>query len=422
MESKLLQPFLQAGLLDIGDSDERLGHIEKSIAELQKKLEEDHSLIPQYTLVALDPEISDDEPVLIDTEALVSAHWKALRSKFSERPIPLIRAVILNALYNTGIKNSYIARIIYLTASNFYPYAKLGREKDIVEKMISELGDVAEKEAIEDWSFVEEESTLKLGALKLKGLNVESVKFEKAVFEKEWSEAFGNAPSGHGPQHGLQNIDYQAHFKTKTTDAITTSIDVTLDNLTKSISAIDIEGPINKFFTEFKKTLDASLKNSFSSVIAVERRSKLLWWKETLYSSSIKDSYRTLDKFTQPIIMAYDLYLELPSITPVSVNFLLSDTLLLLEQTANEKMKFSEYLKNIENDEKKEILKNYFEDKGIPKGRICITDYLNLIVNSETPITNIKEYTGIDESDLVSLSDISVMILRDLMTGHLIQK
>ena len=85
-------------------------------------------------------------------------------------------------------------------------------------------------------------------------------------------------------------------------------------------------------------------------------------------------------------------------------------------------MKFSEYLKNIKTGENNEILKNYFEDNGIPKGRICITDYISLFLNSETPITSIKSHTGIEESDLVSLSDIAVMILHDLMTEHLIQK
>ncbi|MEC3965807.1 hypothetical protein [Flagellimonas halotolerans] len=35
MENKFLQPLLQAGLLDIGDSPERLENIEKSITDLE---------------------------------------------------------------------------------------------------------------------------------------------------------------------------------------------------------------------------------------------------------------------------------------------------------------------------------------------------------------------------------------------------
>lgn len=127
-------PLLQTGLLEIADGDERLEHIEKSIADLQKKLTEDHSLLLSYTLVALDPGIPDSEQALIYTETMVATHWKALRAKFSERPIQLLRAVILNGLYNLGIADAYGARTIYLTASNFYPYAKLGREKILLKK------------------------------------------------------------------------------------------------------------------------------------------------------------------------------------------------------------------------------------------------------------------------------------------------
>ncbi len=89
MENKLLQQILQAGLLDIGDSDERLESIEKSIADLETKLKKEQTLLPAYTLVALDPNINTDEPVLAEVEAIIASHWKALRAKFSETPIPM---------------------------------------------------------------------------------------------------------------------------------------------------------------------------------------------------------------------------------------------------------------------------------------------------------------------------------------------
>src|SRR3546814_1560075 len=126
MENKLLQPLLQAGLLDIGDSDERLENIEKSIADVEAKLKKEQSLLPAYTLDALDPNINPDEPVLAEVEAIIAAHWKASRAMFSETPVPIIRAVILHALYNIGIGDSKIARIIYLTATNSYTYTNLG--------------------------------------------------------------------------------------------------------------------------------------------------------------------------------------------------------------------------------------------------------------------------------------------------------
>ena len=114
MDDKFLQSFLKTGLFDIGDSDDRLKWLQQSIAELQKKFEDDHSLLPQYSLVAIDPNISDKEPILDETETIVTTYWKALRGKYSEMPRNILRGVILNALNNVGNADSIAARVIYL--------------------------------------------------------------------------------------------------------------------------------------------------------------------------------------------------------------------------------------------------------------------------------------------------------------------
>src|SRR3546814_6432355 len=89
------------------------------------------------------------------------------------------------------------------------------------------------------------------------------------------------------------------------------SSDLAFSGLSSSLSPNSIEKPINKFFTDFKKSLDQVLKTSFYSIQAVERRSKLLWWKETLYSSSLKDSYRSVKKLFKLIILLKIYYKNL---------------------------------------------------------------------------------------------------------------
>ncbi|MCT1531318.1 hypothetical protein M3B46_09950 [Sphingobacterium daejeonense] len=421
MENKLLQPLLQAGLLDIGDSDERLGNIEKSIADVEAKLKKEQSLLPAYTLVGLDPNINPDEPVLAEVEAIITTHWKALRAKFSETPVPINRAVILHALYNVGIEDAKIARIIHLTATNFYPYAKLGREKEIVEKIISDLAELAEKNASEEWKLESTEPELKLSVLKLSSLSFGKVTVDEDELKEGLKTAAKPDPStGHGPQHG--NANWQNHFSNNASSAITSAINEAFSELSSSMSPDSIEKPINKFFTDFKKSLDQVLKSSFSSIQAIERRSKLLWWKETLYSSSLKDSYRSINETVQPLIMAEDLYQQLPDIVPVSVDYLLRDTLLLLNGKANEKMQFSEVLEEISKDANKNILKEYFKDIDAVSKRISITDFIKLVTHGKVQASSLKQYTGIEDNEEVSLTDIAVMILHDLMAEYLIPK
>lgn len=419
MESKLLQPFLQAGLLDIGDNDARLEHITKSIEDLRTKLSANKALLISYTLVALDPSISDTEPVLIETEAIVSEHWKALRSKFTERPIPLLRAIILCALDDLGSQDASIARIIYLTGANFYPYAKLGREKDIIEKMLHELGNIAEKHAVEEWSLTTKQPELKIPALKVSGLKFENVKVDSTDLIANLLTAAQNGPDGHGPEHGGRS-SWSQHFSQKSGAAIATVLDNSFAEFSKSLSSVGIEASINKFFTEFKTSLDQALKTSFTSIQAVERRSKLLWWKETLYSTSLENSYKSVDKYMQPFVMASDLYQQLPAIVPVSVNFLLRDTILILNDKADEKRSFSEILKSVNTLEHKALLKDYFSEIESSVRRISLSNYFGLLFAGKASIDTFKEYTGIDESELVSLNDIAVIILHDFMAEHLI--
>jgi hypothetical protein len=166
--------------------------------------------------------------------------------------------------------------------------------------------------------------------------------------------------------------------------------------------------------------LDANLKTSFSSLTAVERRSKLLWWKETLYSPSQKRSYRGLDKILLPILMSEDLNFQVPEITPISVDYLLRDTLFLLNDKKDDSITFTSYLSEIVKEGNKTILKPYFENADEADGRISITNFISLLVNDRISVSSFKERTGIDANEQITFGELSVVVLHDLLTQRLI--
>ena len=419
-ETTFLQAFLKTGLFDIGDSDERLKWLQLSIADLQKTFEGDYSLLPKYTLVALDPNISDAEPVMLEVESKITFHWKALRGKYSEMPRNIIRGVILNALNIVGIEDPLAARIIYLTALNFYPYAKLNTEKKLVEEMLNSLGEIAEKNAIEEWLLIETEPALKLGTLKINDFKFGTVEINNEQLKGDLRVAINTEPTtGHGSQHG-GNSSWGEHYSAKSSEAIAKAFKTALNEFNKSLSPTSIEAPINKFFTDFKKTLDTALKTSFSSLTAVERRGKLLWWKETLYSPSQKRSYRGLDKNLLPILMGSDLNKQVPEITPVSVDYLLRDALFLLNNKQDFSIKFAAYLSEALKEDKKQILKSCFDNLNELEGRISITDFISLLVNDKVNIKDFKARTGIDENEEITLGELSVVVLHDLLIQRII--
>ncbi len=285
--------------------------------------------------------------------------------------------------------------------------------------MLKRLGEIAEANAVEEWSLIEEEPQLKLGSLKIGSLKFNAVTLDAKQFEAKFALALGSDPSGYGPEHGLHQTNYKKHFITKTTEAVADSFNSAFQEFNKSASSADIEAPINKFFAEFKKSLDANLKASFSSLTAVERRSKLLWWKETLYSPSQKKSYRGLDKHLLPILMGFDLNNHVPEVTPISVDYLLRDTLFLLIDKQDTPLKFSDYLTEISKSDLKSIIKSCFSNTTETQGRISVTDFIALLVNDRVNIKDFKARTGIGESEEITLVDLSVIVLHDLLTERL---
>src|SRR5690606_38614217 len=145
------------------------------------------------------------------------------------------------------IEDAKMARIIHLTATNFYPYAKLGREKEIVETIISELAELAEKNATEEWKLESTEPELKLSVLKLSSLSFGKVTVDEDELKEGLKTAAKPDPStGHGPQHG--NTNWQNHFSNSASSAITSAINEAFSELSSSLSPDSIEKPINKFF------------------------------------------------------------------------------------------------------------------------------------------------------------------------------
>ncbi len=230
--------------------------------------------------------------------------------------------------------------------------------------------------------------------------------------------AANKSPQGHNPyQHPNE---WAEHFATNASAGIISTFNKAFEQFNKSMNPATIETPINKFFIEFKKLFDENLKLSFSTLIAIERRSKLLWWKETLYSHSFKRSYRRIDKYLLPIIMGKDLNDQIPEVTPISVDFLLRDTLYLLNDKKDDSVKFLDYLNVISNSKLKLELKSYFSNTKNSNGRISITDFIVLLINDGLSIDDFKYRTGIDPNEEITFGELSVLVLHDLLTQRLV--
>jgi hypothetical protein len=288
-----------------------------------------------------------------------------------------------------------------------------------VEQILLSIGKIAEQNANEEWSLADETPALKLPSLKISTPKINDVSVNKTAIEESFTVNAINNNSYGGANYNEVNAAFNK-LKTNVPSALSDAINGALASLSSSFDSKDLESSINKFFTDFKRFLDTELKTAFTAMQTVERRSRLLWWKEAVYSQQLEKSYREIERELRPIVMAYDLYEQLPNITPINVDYLLRDTLFQLNDKSDETTKFSDILSAIETSPNKLLLQNCFNEIEMKeKKRISVTDFIYLLVKGEVETKNILKHTGISPEKNVTPCDLSVMVLHDLLSNRI---
>ena len=83
MTDSILQSFLDYRFIKT-DESENITNLNKAVAEFQKRLSKKKEKIIPYTLVALDPTISDDDPIVQEVEALIIKKWPTFRNSVAK--------------------------------------------------------------------------------------------------------------------------------------------------------------------------------------------------------------------------------------------------------------------------------------------------------------------------------------------------
>jgi len=307
----IFDDFIKTHLIELGGNDDIYNKLIKSAEDLMKALKDQKKKIINYTLVTLSNNINETEPVLIEVEKAVTENWKMLRSQFPMMPINLYKGIILQSLEHLVNEHTDIATIIWLTGKNLFPHIKLKKkEKKLLSDFLYKMGNIAEKDALTEWNID--------SLLNIKSTDYESKlsKLNLKIDIKELTQYLIKASGPHGNdgkiienanQHWPNNGDrWSYEFAPLAADGIA----VVINKALKTQNDI-----LNNYLSLFAK---------FSTLDTVERRSQIIWWKETLYSKRLKKSYRELSSiFETSIAMAFDLYDILPNRKPASIDCIL---------------------------------------------------------------------------------------------------
>ncbi|QKG51829.1 GTPase-associated system all-helical protein GASH [Hymenobacter sp. BRD67] len=326
--NEVFYDWLRAKLFEVEDDKAREEWLTTSVNELAEVLAKKPHEVRCYTLVALDANIPVDNSRIVATYEIVKKHWTSVEGKYPQAPTGILRGVILSALYQLGTKDPELCRIVYYTASGYAQFVQFGSEQPVIDRILREFGRDVEDEATSEWELEKAPAAPSFAQFKLKDFKLGSAKVDDATLKTSLQAAAGITESGYASysQNQSQNQVWATNFAGLASAGITGAIEAAIKGFGESLSTTALQNEINKFFTGVSESLATAFEGSFHSLQAVEQRSKLLWWKETLYSVALGKGYREIDTAVLPVVMAIDLAKMLPDVTPVSVDYLLTDT------------------------------------------------------------------------------------------------
>jgi hypothetical protein len=334
MASTLLQRFLDAGLFNFGDEDQRLKDFQLASDDLAKAFANSPEKVIPAILVAIDPEVPDGDPVLGEVEAAIKGHWNSFRNKFPERPKGFLRPVLLDALCQAATGNTEIASAICLSGASLLQHLRSSsEERTIVEEFLLNQILMMETAAEKTWAVARPEAEFTVPTLTFKIPEIQGVGVDQPALEEGLAAASG--PSNQQNRRHAnanpywpnnQGSNWVWEFAPRAAATISEQVNKALAPLAGQTNVLveQVEPELKKFGKEVSAAISQWVN---ASVRGLAQRSSLLWWKEALYSPGLRTTYRELSPVEVAVGMALDLHLLASAPSPKSIEFFLRETI-----------------------------------------------------------------------------------------------
>ena len=429
MSDSILQGFLDNQFIKT-DETSHIESLKKASSAVQRMLEQKKNrvkIIP-YTLVVLDPTISDDDSIVIEVEGIIIKQWPAFRNsvvKTKDKPISYIQAVVLEAL-NKLSKDESIAAIIWHTGCNVISRYKLAGQEEVLTNFLLKIGRKVEAAARDSWGIVENAQIDSTTPFELTVPKIGQGKVGKEALKGHlMAAAAQQGAGGENPQWPSQNAaNWPTFFSERAAQGLSEEINAAFLSQSKSLTSISrsIQESIDTYFSNLKPHLEQVSSSILQSSQALYKRSDLVWWKQALYSSKLDVGYRKLDPLILAMVMAVDLADSVSPIYPKSVDYFLEETL--RDVLGNEVEKdielteLIEKLKKCSDTEKLLLEKLQDESENRKPLGVCISRMLK----GEMTTDEVFKCTGIEKSEKISLAELTVWLFHDLQANTLVNK
>ena len=334
-----LQELLNLGLVDIGSNDSRFEKMQSAATVFSTRLKEKPDLLIPATLIAIDDEVDENNPLFNLVEELVIAEWPTLRNTHVNRPRELLRSIIIDALMTSINEKPEAAGVIYNTASCPYKFGqiRLGKAAAVVNRMLKDASHIAETEAVKRAGLVTTATKKRRGkkfASEIPSLQLEGT-IRDADILTEIERASGpqdaqNQPIKDPNPHWSNAAPNWSHgFAPRMTTALVKAVNLGIQRLAESLSKslATYLGNVEDHLRDDVRQAEQLCLDISESQKSSRMRLDVLWWSEALYSPLLGCSYRDRELPDAAVAAAIDLGAIVPALSPASVYYVLGETI-----------------------------------------------------------------------------------------------
>ena len=433
MREDVLLRFLGKGLIDVRGDDDKLGRLRRTAVDLSGVLRETPVKATPFALVAFDPHVPATDPTIVQVEDALRNRWETYVNTFSGTPVTVLRAMLLEALVRACEQDDVVAVAFVASARNVLPFTEATGEQKIWTETLVEIERKVEERAEREWATP---ASIPIPDLEFESpapatIGIRSKKTHATTLSPKFSAAAGPqsiAPNGsqintegnpYWPQNHTANWAHE--FGTRTAQVVAEAINRATGAL--SLEGFDLPGIVGEMTTAFSGHLTTTLEAVSQATAGLQRRTNLLWWKEALFSTSAGMSYREMSTSDAAVLMAFDMYRQIPTFSPLSVAAFLRETVIALPTMDQEQeIPIRELVEmtldaGVLDDLRTEARRLV----AAPEGRGSI---LSLIGHSEA-VSQIddgrfRDLVGVQPDTMLTLPDWSVWMLRELQAAQAI--
>ena len=193
MSERLLDRFLEKGLLDLKGNDEWYGRITSTAKSLSTYLRANPEEMVPFTYAALLSDVGDKDPAIEKTLSLLKDEWKTYASVSMASPKALLRAIVLDALLANAEADDATKSALALLLASVLPHLSVGKEEEVWKTVLDDLLCAVERKAEVAWTVPSRISVPAFPKIDVPTIrfSMKDGKFDRQVLEKGMYAAAG---------------------------------------------------------------------------------------------------------------------------------------------------------------------------------------------------------------------------------------